>query len=948
MHRLMPAAIFGCLALVATVLPVHADELVLRRYTPIDAYAGFSDDLKHGEKYTYMDAEDTYLCAAKPDQCFGGAETMVLAGPDDALLLAFKQLNRAVPVGSAVNSVALTLFPDGDVDQNATIEVYRVSKPWRDGYANGAPQNWATTFVNRYTGGAAHVRPWTKPGGRADCAEKPSYTGKLAECWKADQKAFVLAGPGLVQDVQFWLGKHYRNYGWLIVVQAGTPLKGKLALVSSDVLENGDPALSHKPALRITYAMKKLAELKKPDQADLDVTYIERTPRYTRYHDNGETTYERKMFRGDNVGIMKKPDYGDEQKWPKDGDTVTYTAHVKNAGTQPVRGPVAYRWMLNDKVVAEGKFEGELAPWAEWTATWEWKWAVDHRDHRNRLLEFEVDPQDQVDEITKNNNLVAKYLGAKVLKYWVEQGAYEYVKDFPTALGSYSFEDYLQWHFTIWNETYFDKSRFDGVAPDGCLERTALDDFGIVENGVLAGGIHRPYDKWDPHFDGEWGTEWDAGGSRMEPKAVAEGIKERMRDGKKDEAAARAEYEKWVKEADENDKRFLRTRRVVLEGSLLHEASHQTIGAYDVYWSNIEASEPDQPNGKCKVQDESGKYITRGSWYAYAGLMGGSDTRPNTRYWEGTGLYELNTVGGVNTNLAFRNGFYGEWQYDLPKACSVKLTSLDGKPLPGAKVTIWQTHGNSIDAESRVAEDLGADDQGVLRLPDQDSLEPADYTTITGHTLRQKNPFGRPDVVGENITLLLQVNANGQRDYQFVRVIDFNTLYWLGHKDAATLPLACRIAPSAKMDLATNLAQGALVRASGGADTCAKLVDGDVATNWEGGQAKQGDWVEIELPQAARVGVIRIVQDSGHGAFYQRFEITTRGAAADAKATPFAEQGPESFALSMANDKDVNNARPSEKWVTYAATPRETKVIRIEAVDGGGVHVSEVRVFGEK
>jgi len=226
-----------------------------------------------------------------------------------------------------------------------------------------------------------------------------------------------------VQDVQFWLGKHYRNYGWMIVVKAGTPLKGKVAFVSSDVLENGDPALSHKPALRITYVLKKLAELKKPDRADLDVTYIERTPRYTRYHDND--SYERKMFRGDNVGILKKPDYADEQKWPKDGDTVKYTAHVKNAGSQPAKGPVAYRWLLNDKVVAEGKFDGELAPWAEWTATWEWKWAVDHRDHRNLLLEFEVDPQDQVTEITKNNNLVAKYLGAKVLKYWVEQGAYD-------------------------------------------------------------------------------------------------------------------------------------------------------------------------------------------------------------------------------------------------------------------------------------------------------------------------------------------------------------------------------------------------------------------------------------------------------------------------------------------------------------------------------------------
>ncbi len=939
-----PVLLLGLL--ISAVHVTRADEVLLRRYVPVDAYRGFSEDLKHGERYTYMDVEDTVLSRARPDANYGGAATLRLEDEGDAILIAFRQLNRAVPVGSPVQAVELWLTPAEGCDRDATIAVYRVTMPWRDGHSDGRPQTYAATYNDRFAGTGEHRRPWTRPGGAADRAATPSLTGRLADFWDEGRRAFVLRGPGLVEDVRYWLGRHFRNHGWMIVRAPGTAA-ARVAFVASDFFEVGDPATFTRPALRIVYDLTPLTKLVKPDRPDLDVTFIERTPRFKRYHDNGRTSYERKMFRKDNVGVMKYPDYADEPKWPADGDEVTFTAHVKNAGTQPVTGPVAYCWRLNDREVARGEFTGTLAPWEEWTAEWRWTWAVDHSDHRNLVLEFEVDPADEVAEITENNNCVSKYLGAKTLKYWVERGAYEYVKDYPTALGSYSFEDYLQWHFTIWNETFFDKSRFDGVAPDGCLERTTLDDFEIVENGVLAGGIHRPYDRHDPYFDGEWGTEWDIG-TRDTPEALERTAAELRKDGRLDRAAALAEARRRAQEADENDRRFLRTRRVVLEGSLLHEASHQTVGAYDVYWSNIEPSEPDRPVGKCKLKDETGYYITRGSGYPYAGLMGGCDTRPNPRYWEGTGLYELNTVGGVNTNLRFRNGFYGEWQYDLPRVCRVRLTSLDGRPLAGARVSLWQTSANVIDETTAVASDVAADADGVVTLPYQDSLEDADYTTLTGHTLRKKNPFGRQDVVGQNITLLLRIDAYGQRDYRFVRVIDFNRLYWLGQTDDATLPLACRIAPSERIDLSRNLALGATARASRGADTAARLVDGDVQTAWDGGVTRPGDWLEIELPQAARVGVVRIVQNESHGAFFRRFAISTRPSTAAATVAPFARHDAEEFRFAMLFDKDVNPANPSERWVTYAATPRDARIIRIEALDGGHAKVSEIRIFAER
>jgi len=286
----------------------------------------------------------------------------------------------------------------------------------------------------------------------------------------------------------------------------------------------------------------------------------------------------------------------------------------------------------------------------------------------------------------------------------------------------------------------------------------------------------------------------------------------------------------------------------------------------------------------------------------------------------------------------------------MPERCLVKLTSPDGKPLAGAKVSIWQsTWGGITNDLSEVARDLTVGPDGVLALPLQDSLDEADYTTITGHTLRKMNPWGRLDVVGQNIVLLLQVNAGGQRDYQFVRVHEFNRAYWAGHQDTFTVPYACRIAPSDKLDLEQNVAVGAKVRTSLSAENTANIVDGDATTRWQGGTAKAGDWIEIELPEPRAVGVIRIVQDGGHGAFFQRFRITTR---ADAQTgttdEPFAEQTARAFSYSMSCDKDYNPERFSERWVTNARTPQRAQVIRIEALEGGGTDLAEIRVFAER
>lgn len=926
MNRPSQPASARCLVALLFVAAAHAaaaEETLLRRYTPVTAFAGYSPDVNggRGDTYPYMDVEDAWLSSQNHASNYGASRLLHIPFASDRILIAFRGLDRVFPHDTSVDDVELLLFPEGTPNPDITFLIYRLERPWRDGSGDGTRAPHSVNYKVRYSGNERTARPWGENAarGKDDAAVNPSLKGRLGDYWDARRKAIVFRGGTLVDDVRRWLGRRQANHGWALKLDF-LPTKGReiplgLVINSSEALET-----ELRPALRIVHHRDPKP---RPELPDLDVTFIERTPRYPRYHDNGTTSYERKMFRSDNVGIMKFPEHADEPKWPATGDKVNFTAHVKNAAARPVDGPVRYRWRLNDRVFAEGTFEGRLEPWAEWTASVEQVWLVDHDDHRTTLLEFEVDPDERIPELSEHNNVVTKYVAARTLKYWVERSVYEYVKDYPTPWGSYSFEDYLQWHFNIWNDTYLDKSRFRDVAPDGCLERVTLDCVEIVPDGALKGPVHRLNDQPDTLFDGEWGTSWEVGKGRP-------------------------------RQEEEDFLAFLRRHRVMLEPSLLHECSHQTIGAYDVYWSNIEPSEPSRDVGKCKLKDENGFYITRGSMYGYAGLMGGSDTRPSPDEWESTGLYEVNTIAGVNTNVAFRNGFYGEWQYDLPRNCLVKLLAGDGSPLVGAKVSIWQSHSNRIDDEGLVARDLITGADGSLRLPDQDSLEDADFTTITGHTLRKLNPFGRLDVVGENITLLLRIDALGQRDYAFVRSADFNRGYWAGQRDRLEFPVRCRIVPSDRVDWTVNVAAGAKATASCGAASAPALTDANVETAWDGGNAQRGDWIEIELPASQRVGAVRVVQDGGHGQFFQRFAISTRPEPVDPKAIAPAEpqrlatQAPERFSLAMTNDKDANPARPTERWVTYAGKPRPARVIRIDALDGGHARLSEIRVYAEK
>lgn len=896
------------LALLAVAAVSQTQTVCLRRFEVINPYADFP--VQWGEKaYPYMDVEDTYLNPELPNANYGASHTLRL-GKGNVILLRFSQLNRAIVRGSKILSAKLVLHPvPGRFPEDVPVKVFRVVREWRDGGADGDPMYWTSTFNATLSSTKANAAKWQMPGasGPSDRLQTPSCVQLTSQGYSQDSNAWTLEGKGIASDVAYWFGKQYRNYGWALVA----PGNKRIDFYSSDQI-----AKDLRPELVVTY--QPLATEGERKGIDLNVTFIERTPRYLRYHDDGVKAYERKPYRDDNPGIMKYPQNGNTQKFPKAGDVMTYTAHVKNSGFQAFTGPLDYVWRYNGTVVEKGTKNVRLAPEQSFTLAIRRPWSGQLDDLRDEKLELEVDPNGKIPEITKNNNAQSKYCKARSWKYWVERKAYDFQKRFLNAYGSYSYEDYLKWHENVWNETYLDKSRFDGLAPDGARMRVSLDDFEIVPDGRLGGGIHRLDDKPDFRFDGEWGTEWVKGKDAENPDAVR------------------------------NIENFMRGQRILLETSLIHEASHQVLGDFDQYWSNIEPSEPNRPVGKCKVKDGGTSYITRGAMYAYPGLMGGDDTRPNPLATETTGLYSAHSIIGYNANTRFRNGFFGEWQYDLPRSVSVRLLAADGTPLPAAEVKIWQFSGMQIVDKNVVASGLRAGSDGVLKLPDQDSGEASDVTTATGHTMLKKNPFGRIEVVGSNTVLLLKVQGYGQADYRFVNIMELNKAYAKGYKDRYTLDVRTQISPCEIGS--TNLARGCEVSTASNMAEARNLTDGDPKTVWRANPCPVGTFLQLDLGKPVTVARIRLIQSESHGSFFQRFKIeASEDPSFRSGVRELSRQFSSSFALAMTNDRDISAEDASVRWLTYGCRPTMARYLRITCLqETGWSSMGEIEVFGVK
>lgn len=225
----------------------------------------------------------------------------------------------------------------------------------------------------------------------------------------------------------------------------------------------------------------------RPQGVDLDVLYIERTPKYARYAVD---------YRAGQPWLREGNDTA--QRWPQTGEIVTFSAHVMNKGTERSAG-FAVTWYIDDEPV-QTETSPPLWPGEEHVFTYRWPWA--HRLAGERLLDAHrvrvvVDPGNEIVETFETNNALEDRTDALGLWLLVTPEVYAALDKQPKAGQPFSAEDWLQQHAAALNAAL--AAAVYPATPDGVDVRVRIDKIEVAWS--------RPLE--DLGYDGMWFVDAD-------------------------------------------------------------------------------------------------------------------------------------------------------------------------------------------------------------------------------------------------------------------------------------------------------------------------------------------------------------------------------------------------------------------------------------------------------
>jgi len=174
---------------------------------------------------------------------------------------------------------------------------------------------------------------------------------------------------------------------------------------------------------------------------DLEVTYIERNPKYKSYQ--GRVRYYiNVLFTDDFEPYNIDVAYGlsgqneNTQRWPDPGETVTFTAHVYNRGTTTVNS-FTYEWRLDDGVIGSGTYSTPIAAggFATLNQTWAWDWGL-HRIKFAMTVTGDGHP---------SNNTLEDYTNALGLFTFIDYGYVQRFKDLTPSVPNPTTDSVTEW-----------------------------------------------------------------------------------------------------------------------------------------------------------------------------------------------------------------------------------------------------------------------------------------------------------------------------------------------------------------------------------------------------------------------------------------------------------------------------------------------------------------------
>ena len=214
-------------------------------------------------------------------------------------------------------------------------------------------------------------------------------------------------------------------------------------------------------------------------ESDLDVTHIERLPRYLRYD-----------VRYDPVtgNPYLEPGTETEKRWPDPGEPVVFRARIKNAGRRDT-GTFQVFWTVDGVRIATHT-QPSLLPGAQCIDELPWHWQTG-----SHSVSCIVESIDLRREVTELNNGHALATDALTFGFTMAQATYDALNSVPNLWGSFSAEDWLNGQLA-WMNAMFVDSNYLPFAPVGSLQRVRMDKLTVVPT---VGSV--PTDR---EVDGQW------------------------------------------------------------------------------------------------------------------------------------------------------------------------------------------------------------------------------------------------------------------------------------------------------------------------------------------------------------------------------------------------------------------------------------------------------------
>jgi hypothetical protein len=253
----------------------------------------------------------------------------------------------------------------------------------------------------------------------------------------------------------------------IVEMKNGTVFKGKVLDYGPYLCiidEKGRHIVSRAATKKITLSWGAQTP-KKPNLPDLDVTFIERLPRYRSNH--GNVSWDEKA-----KGIwVTKPN--PDPVWPPKGTKATFKAHVVNKGIS-ASGGFRYEWLIDGRLLASGTHKG-LAPGAEAVIDQNWIW-----QDGEHTVTFRVIPGGS-DAAVWNNSHTDRTDSLGLL-FVIAESTRAGFDNVMNMVETFSCEDWVQYHLQVMN-FLFAASIYPG-SPKGCLERVRLDNIIFLPDDV--------------------------------------------------------------------------------------------------------------------------------------------------------------------------------------------------------------------------------------------------------------------------------------------------------------------------------------------------------------------------------------------------------------------------------------------------------------------------------